>query len=70
MDIYSNEELDIYSNEELDISCEQVQCCSYCSKDQVWVKGKPYCHDCKNNCFRECKHCKQPFHNEKYLFGD
>ena len=38
--------MDISLNDELDILCEQVHCCSYCSKDKVLVKGKSYCHDC------------------------
>ena len=59
--------MEISSNDESDVSCEQIQCCSYCSKDKVLVKGKTYCHDCKSNCFRECKRCKRPFHDEKYF---
>ena len=59
--------MEISSNDESDVSCEQIQCCSYCSKDKVLVKEKTYCHDCKSNCFRECKRCKRPFHDEKYF---
>ena len=33
--------MEISSNDESDVSCEQIQCCSYCSKDKVLVKGKP-----------------------------
>ena len=59
--------MDSSLTDKLDISCEQVPCCSYCSKDKVLVKGKSYYHDCNKNCFRECKCCKQPFHDEKYF---
>ena len=59
-------EMDVSSNEDSDISCEQAQSCSYCSKEKILVKGKTYCQECKNNCFRECKRSKRPFHNEKY----
>lgn len=60
MDISSNEDSDVATSEPV------LPRCSYCSKEKSLVKGKTYCFDCSDNCFRECKRCKRPFHDKKY----
>ena len=41
--------------------------CCWCRRVCKLVDGKPYCHACKVDCFRECIRCHRPFPNEKYF---
>lgn len=41
--------------------------CSYCYKARELVDGKSYCQSCLDNCFKECRRCKKPYHDKKYF---
>ena len=44
--------------------------CNYCNNFNKLVFGKPYCLKCKQNCFRECRRCHKPYHEEKFFAQD
>jgi len=44
--------------------------CNYCTTFKKLVFGKPYCVKCKENCFRECRRCHKPYHEEKFFAHD
>ena len=48
-----------------------VKRCIWCSSTlQRLEEGKPYCIQCAENCFRECKRCHRPFDDSKYFLLD
>lgn len=43
-----------------------MKSCNWCgSKTNPFVKDKPYCTDCGEQCARECVTCHKPYPNEK-----